>query len=194
MILASASPRRSELLAGLGHTFRVVPSQAEELHDPALPLLELVSHNAALKAADVARRHPQALVIGADTLVYVQETPLGKPADLKEAHAMLRQLSGTRHQVATAVCLMHGAAARQQAFTVVTHVQFRELSDAEIQAYCARTNPLDKAGAYGIQDHGDLIISGIDGDLHNVIGLPTARLAQALRAWDSLSGNQGTEG
>jgi septum formation protein len=180
VILASASPRRRELLAAVGINFEVVASPAEEIHDAAIPLDELCEKNAELKALAVAADHPDAAVIGADTLVWIEGEPLGKPKDLDEARAMLRKLSGRSHTVCTGVCVVFPGGG-VECFHELTAVRFLDLDDATIEAYFEKTNPLDKAGAYGIQDSGEMIVEGIEGAFDNVMGLPVARLLEALR-------------
>jgi septum formation protein len=180
VILASGSPRRSELLAAAGLSFEVVVSTAEEIHDAAIPLAELCEANAELKARAVAAERGDAAVIGADTLVWIEGEPLGKPRDLDEARAMLRRLSGRSHTVCTGVCIVFPGG-RVERFHELTTVRFRELDEAIIETYLTRTHPLDKAGAYGIQDSGEMIVEGIDGAFDNVMGLPVARLLERLR-------------
>lgn len=180
IILASASPRRSELLSRAGLAFTVVPSPAEEIHDASLDPEHLCEENARLKAAAIAAIHPDSIVIGADTLVFIDNLPLGKPADLTEARAMLRRLSGRTHEVCTGVCVIHPGGLTEVSHET-THVRFRPLDDAEIDAYFALVNPLDKAGAYGIQEHGERIIESIDGPFDNVMGLPVARVLAMVR-------------
>jgi len=184
LILASASPRRSELLASLGAAFEVIPSRAEERHDPAMPAPELCRLNAALKAGDVARSHPSRVVLGADTLVWLEGELFGKPRDLAEARAMLARLSGRTHQVTTGVCLVAGA--RREIFSDTTAVTFKWLGGAVIEDYLARVPVLDKAGAYAIQEHGAMIVERHAGSLSNVIGLPLEKLRAVLRAWKLL--------
>jgi septum formation protein len=181
LVLASASPRRVQLLREAGFAFDVlVPHGVEEAHDPSLTPEALTVENARRKAVAIAAQRPDALVIGADTLVYVDGHPLGKPADLQEAAAMLRRLAGRRHEVCTGVWLARDGGRAGRGFHVVTEVDFKPLSDAEIAAYHARVNPLDKAGAYGIQEHGDRIIAGHEGSWTNVMGLPMERLKAEL--------------
>lgn len=179
IVLASASPRRRELLAAAGVTFEVVVSPAEEIHDASMKPDALCEHNATLKAAAVAALRPDATVIGSDTLVFIDDLPLGKPADLAEARDMLRRLSGRTHQVCSGVCIIHPDG-RQHAFHDLTEVTFLTLDDAAIDHYFTQANPLDKAGAYGIQESGDLIISGIRGSYDNVMGLPVDKVLDAL--------------
>jgi len=171
IILASASPRRRELLAQAGIDFEVIPSPAEEIHDPSMPPGALCEENARLKAAAIAKDHPGAWVIGADTLVFLDGQPLGKPADLAEAASMLATLSGRTHEVRTGVCVIDPAG-KPHTFHATTAVTFRTLDAEAIRAYHALVNPLDKAGAYGIQEHGERIIESIEGPFDNVMGLP----------------------
>jgi len=179
IVLASASPRRRELLARAGVVFEVVHSPAEEIHDAEMDPGFLCELNAGLKADAVAMMRPDATVIGADTLVFIDGIPLGKPADLAEARAMMRRLSGRSHQVCTGVCVIVPGGARRL-FHDLTEVVFRELGEGEIDAYFALVNPLDKAGAYGIQEHGERIVSEIRGSFENVMGLPVDKLIEAL--------------
>ncbi len=158
----------------------MVASPAEELHDAAIPLDELCEKNAELKALAVAGDYPEAAVIGADTLVWIDGEPLGKPKDLDEARAMLRKLSGQAHTVCTGVCVIFPGG-KIERFHELTAVRFRELDEETIEAYFERTNPLDKAGAYGIQESGEMIVEGIDGAFDNVMGLPVKRLVEVLR-------------
>ena len=183
LILASASPRRQELLRLLDVDFEVVPSDASELHDEQFTAAEIAQLNAYRKARAVAKKLPDALVIGADTLVYLGTKLFGKPADLKDAQRMLRELAGRTHQVVTGVCLMHLRTHRQRTFYDITDVQFRPLTAAHIAHYLAQMKPLDKAGAYAIQDGGELIIEEISGSFSNVVGLPVERLRKELNAW-----------
>jgi septum formation protein len=179
LILASASPRRRELLEEAGLVFEVIASPAEEIHDASIPLAQLCEKNAELKAAAVARQHPGAAVVGADTLVWIDGEPLGKPRDMGEARAMLRKLSGRDHTVCTGVCVVFPGG-RVSCFHDLTRVRFHVLDDQAIDAYFRKANPLDKAGAYGIQESGELIVEGIDGNFDNVMGLPVAKVLEAL--------------
>ncbi len=180
LILSSTSPRRSQLLEEAAVSFRVVTVPVEEIHVEEMPLVQLTRLNAELKARSVAEAHPHAIVIGADTLVSVDGCALGKPATLAEAQAMIRKLSGRAHEVGTAVSLVHEATRRAVHFAVVTRVVFRELTDAEISTYLSLIHPLDKAGGYAAQDHGDMIIDHFEGSLSNVVGLPMERLLAEL--------------
>lgn len=179
LVLASSSPRRRELLTKAGLIFEVVVSPAQEIHDATLKPHALCEFNAVLKADAVAQQRPDATVIAADTLVFIDGFPLGKPVDLTEAHAMLRRLSGRSHQVCTGVCVIHPGG-RKEVFHERTDVVFHILTDDVITDYFQRVNPLDKAGAYGIQEYGDLIISSIHGCFDNVMGLPTDKVIAAL--------------
>ena len=171
LILASGSPRRKKLLSELGYSFEVITSDVHEVHDEEMPLVELCEINAGLKAREVSLAHPEALVIGSDTLVYHQNTPLGKPKDLEEAAETLKRLSGDTHQVCSAVSVMKNGEAVSR-FHDVTEVQFKELTNEVIQDYLFKVNVLDKAGSYAIQEHGELIVESYQGDFNNVMGLP----------------------
>ncbi len=179
IVLASSSPRRRELLGRAGVVFEVVASPAEEIHDPGMKPDHLCELNAALKAEAVALVRPEATVIGSDTLVFIDDVPLGKPADLAEARAMLRRLSGRVHQVCTGVCVIAPGGGRR-VFHDLTEVTFLPLDDAAIDAYFSLVNPLDKAGGYGIQEFGERIVAGIRGSFDNVMGLPVAKVIRAL--------------
>lgn len=180
LILASGSPRRRELLANAGLDFEVIPSPAEEIHDASLGMAELCETNACLKAKAVSKDHPEAAVIGADTLVFLDGEPLGKPSNLDEAAFVLQRLSGNRHQVCTGVCIA-GPGPEFMTFHCVTDVFFRKLDDATISSYLSLSNPLDKAGGYGIQDHGEMIVLRIEGPYDNVMGMPVDLTLEALR-------------
>ena len=179
VVLASSSPRRRELLEQAGVSFEVVASPAEEVHDAAMQPDLLCELNATLKAAAVAVMRPDATVIGSDTLVFIDDLPLGKPANLDEARGMLRRLSGRTHRVCTGVCVIYPGGGKN-VFHDTTEVTFLALDDAAIEAYFALVNPLDKAGAYGIQESGERIIAGIRGNFDNVMGLPVAKVIAAL--------------
>ncbi len=170
LILASGSPRRQELLAEAGFQFDVIPSLAEEIHTADIPLEELCEINAQAKAAEVAQLHPQSVVIGSDTLVYIDQTPLGKPKSKEEAFQTLQLLSGRTHQVCTGLCLI--SSDKTETFHEITEVTFKTITDADIQLYMEKVEVMDKAGSYAIQDNGDLIIEKIEGDYSNVVGLP----------------------
>lgn len=185
LILASQSPRRVELLRQIVPEFHVAPSFATELHDLSLGTRRLCELNAERKALAVAERYPDHLVLGADTLVFLEGDGLAKPADLAEARAMLRRLSGKVHEVITGVCLVRQSAARMRLLAEVTYVKFRTLTDADITEYLRRVDVLDKAGAYAVQEHGDFIVERIEGSFSNVVGLPLEAVRQTLAAWPS---------
>ncbi len=183
LILASASPRRAELLRQLELAFKVVPSAATEVFDEQLSPLELCQLNAHHKARAVAKKIPDDLVLGADTLVFLGREIFGKPRDLDEAKQMLMKLQGRTHQVVTGVSLIHLRAHRERLFAVSTDVTFLPLTMEQIGDYLSKINPLDKAGAYAIQEHGEMIVSEISGSYSNVVGLPVERLQAELTAW-----------
>ena len=180
IILASSSPRRRELLAKAGLEFEVIPSPAEEIHDATMQPGDLCETNARLKAAAVACHHPGAWVIGADTLVFLAGHPIGKPADPREATLMLASLSGRTHEVRTGVCIVDPSG-REHTFHETSRVTFRTLDADAIRDYHALVDPLDKAGAYGAQEHGDRIIAHIDGPFDNIMGLPVAPILRILK-------------
>ena len=184
LILASASPRRAELLREMGLRFRVVPSDAAETRNEQLTARELCQLNAYRKARAVAKKIPDALVLGADTLVYLGTRLFGKPANHAEAEQMLERLQGRTHQVVTGICLIHLRRFRQKIFAETTQVTFRSLDPKQIRYYLGAVNPLDKAGAYAIQEKGDLIVDRIVGSFSNVVGLPIERLNSELVTGD----------
>ena len=183
LVLASSSPRRSELLRQLGIRFEVIPAVAGEVSPKYLSPQEVCQINAHRKARAIARHHVDALVIGADTVVALGTTIFGKPTDTADAQRMLRALSGKTHEVITGVALMEIAAQRERLFAVSTTVVFRKLTAARINEYVAKVHTLDKAGAYAIQEHGEMIVEKINGSFSNVVGLPLERLEQELREW-----------
>jgi septum formation protein len=181
IILASASPRRAQLLRNLGVDFRTFVSDISEVHNDQLTAIEAAQVNAYRKARAVAKKFPDMLVIGADTLVHLDEKLYAKPADMTEAYLMLQELQGRTHQVTTAVCLLHLRERRQRTFWDDTAVTFRTLDSAQIRRYLGRMNPLDKAGGYAIQEGGELIIERIQGSYTNVVGLPVEKLTSELQ-------------
>ncbi len=180
LILASASPRRAELLQQAGFDFQVIPARVGEVEWDQLSPSELCQLNAHRKARVVAKQHPDALVLGADTLVFLDREILAKPRSPQEARRMLRALSGRTHQVVTGVSLLHLRAHREVLFAVSTDVRFRALSEREILRYLEVIDPLDKAGGYAIQDHGEWIVEEISGSFTNVVGLPLERVVAEL--------------
>jgi septum formation protein len=183
LVLASASPRRRDLLRQMGRAFQVVPGDIPELQHQHLSPYEVCQLNAYRKARAVAKQHPDCLVLGADTLVCLGDRRFGKPAGLFEASAMLAELQGKTHQVVTGICLLHLRRHRQLTFAESTDVYFRPLSRSQIEAYLALIDPMDKAGAYAIQDHGELVVERIEGSFSNVVGLPVERLERELQRW-----------
>jgi septum formation protein len=183
LILASASPRRAELLRLLKLKFRIVPSAATEVLDEQLSPFEVCQLNARRKARAVAKKNPDSLVLGADTLVFLDGEIMGKPVSRADAERMLTRLQGRTHQVVTGISLIHLRAHRERIFAVSTDVMFHPLDAEQIQDYLAKVNPLDKAGAYAIQEHGDLIVSEISGSYSNVVGLPVERLKGEIQSW-----------
>jgi septum formation protein len=180
LILASASPRRRELLASLGVPFEVVPSDADETLE-ALPLAEAVARLALRKARLVAGLRPAAVVLAADTIVVIDGRALGKPADPEDARAMLHTLRGRTHEVMTGVAVVDAETGRHASDTVISHVTMTAYDDAVIEAYVAGGEPLDKAGAYAIQGAGGALVAGLIGSRSNVVGLPLAATAALLR-------------
>ena len=180
LVLASTSPRRADLLREAGIEFDVVKIDVEEAHDASLSPEALTVENARRKAVAGSYVRAGELVLGADTLVYVDGDPLAKPADMQEALSMVRRLSGRTHEVATGVVLARDGLV-VEAFHVITHVTFKTLSDETIRDYHTKVNPLDKAGGYGIQAHTDMLLERMDGSFTNVVGLPVERLLEVLR-------------
>jgi septum formation protein len=183
VILASASPRRAELLRQLGIEFKVMPAEASEILHEQLTAGEAAQLNAYRKARSVAKKYPDALVIGADTLVYIDTVLFGKPANLEAAYLMLERLQGRTHQVVTAVCLLNLRNHRQRIFADTTTVTFKPLDAVKIRRYLSKVDPLDKAGAYAIQEQGDMVVEKFSGSFSNVVGLPLERLRTELKAW-----------
>lgn len=183
VVLASASPRRSELLSHLPVDFTVFPSDASEVHNEQLTVREVCMVNAYRKARAVAKQFPDHLVLGADTLVALNNRLYGKPADITEAERMLSELQGKTHEVVTGVCLMHLRSHSVKTFSETTWVTFKELDPEDIHNYVMKVATLDKAGAYAIQEFGDLLVAGLDGSYDNVVGLPTESLRRAFAEW-----------
>ena len=187
LYLASESPRRRELLQKLGVPFTVEKACVKELEQTDVSsvcsLSLLPQMNSRLKAEAVSLLHPEDAVIGADTSIIFQERMLGKPRDAADARVMLALLSGATHQVITGVTVMRsGKRPFLRSWSVVSTVTFKSLTSEIIDAYMSVVNVLDKAGAYAIQDHGDMIIQGFTGDLDNIIGLPVDSLRPLFAA------------
>lgn len=179
IILASGSPRRKELLTLAGVNFRVIPSGADENINKDLSPAETVESLAVLKASDVYSLHPGCAVIGSDTVVASCGKILGKPADEDDAFNMLSALSGKTHSVFTGVCIK--TPEKTVVFSEETQVTFYPLTPDEIREYIATGEPMDKAGAYGIQGRGCTLVEKIDGDYFNVVGLPIAQTVRKLK-------------
>lgn len=182
LILASASPRRKELLAQLGHPFEVDASDVEETLDPTLAPPELAISLAQQKAAAVAKRHSHGIVLGADTLVVLGERIFGKPKNREEAIDMLTQLSGKTHRVLTGFTLIDLSSRQEHSGCIESLVTFKTLSPQEIETYVDTGEPMDKAGAYAIQGHAGAWVDRLEGDRNNVIGLPMEAVKTALEA------------
>ena len=179
IILASQSPRRRELLTQVGLTFRVHVSDVDEATAPGPPPARMVEELSRRKASAVAALEgPEPLIIAADTVVALEGAILGKPHSQEDAFAMLSALSGREHHVYTGVTVIHGG--KSVTFHENTAVRFRPLSESDIRDYIATGEPMDKAGAYGIQGRGALLVEGISGDYGNVVGLPLFRLGRVL--------------
>lgn len=178
LILASASPRRIELLRTITENFEIYPSNADETLPEGIAAAEAVELLAQCKCHQTFAEHPQATVIGADTVVAVDGCILGKPADRADAAHMLRMLSGKTHIVYTGVCIR--SPKRETVFVEHTSVRFYPLDESAITWYLDTGEPFDKAGAYGIQQKGALLVQGIEGDYFNVMGFPLARIAREL--------------
>lgn len=180
LILASASPRRTELLAAAGIPHRVVVAAVTEHEDPLTNPREMVLHNAQLKAAAVAKLHPTVLVLGADTTVALDQRALNKPANLEEARAMLKLLSGREHTVHTGICLILKNEHLLESHCIAAKVRFRNLSDEALNRYMGLVNTLDKAGAYGIQEGREIIIESFESPISTIMGLPVEFLKERL--------------
>ena len=178
IILASSSPRRKRLLSEAGFNFEIIVSDAEEICDKFMIPWNLTVQNAQIKASPIAQNNQEKIVIGADTVVSLDNEIFGKPSDMDEAVKMLARLSGRTHIVTTGVCIIQKE--KNETFYVNTEVTFKPLSGKEISQYVKVINPLDKAGAYAAQDHGELIIEKYSGSFTNVVGLPMSEVKEAL--------------
>ncbi len=177
-IVASASPRRKELLSNVGFSFEVIPSDADESCDGELTPVELVRELALRKAKSVFEKNTDAVVLGCDTVVEYGGTVLGKPESREDAKRMLRMLSGKTHNVHTGVCVTDSE--NTVSFEKTVRVEFYELTDELIDSYVGTGECDDKAGAYGIQGKGCLLVKGIEGDYFSVVGLPVSETARVL--------------
>ncbi|HIS03278.1 MAG TPA: septum formation protein Maf [Candidatus Pullichristensenella avicola] len=183
LILASASPRRRELLQRMGYAFEVCAPDVDEHVEGRAE--DIVRTLAVRKARAAAARCDEGIVVASDTLVSLEGKPLGKPADESEAYAMLRALSGRSHEVFTGVCLLDAATGREAVEVVETRVRFRALSDAQIWDYIRTGEPMDKAGAYGIQGGAGKFVEALEGSFENVMGFPVDEVERMLRSFTS---------
>lgn len=190
LVLASGSPRRREILERLGLRFRVHSSDVEEIDVFESSPDDYVLANARLKSEAVASIFPDEVVLAADTAVFFEDRVLNKPADREEAAFMLGQLSGRRHNVWTGIRLCHRASGQEWSEAVCSEVSFKFFDWVAIRTYFERVNPLDKAGAYGIQEHGELLGASCRGSFTNVMGLPMEETARALAAFGLHSGEE----
>ena len=189
IVLASGSPRRRELLSLITENFAVCPADADESLRDGAPLADEVVRLSRLKAEAVMQSHPDAVCIGSDTMVTIDHLPLGKPKDRADAADMLRRLRGRTHEVLTGLAVLSPDGGAQTLCTR-TEVTFRDFSEEELEEYLATGEPLDKAGAYGIQGHGALLIEGICGEYYSVLGLPVAPLGVMLRTLNAARGEE----
>jgi len=181
IFLASASPRRKELLRQLiGKNFKVFPSSYDEKTQPEMEPFDLIIHNSVEKAQDVASVISSGIVIAADTVVILDERILGKPHSENKARKMLKQISGRKVRVITGVTVMDIDAQRRTSISETTDLMIKQLSNTEIEAYVKTEEPLDKAGAFAIQGKGAIIVERIEGDYFNVVGLPLFKLNKVL--------------
>ena len=183
IILASASPRRQELLKEILSDFRVVVSSADEVVPTGMKTDDIPEHLAMLKANDVLSKCTDAVVIGSDTIVVVDDKVLGKPKDEQDAFNMLKSLSGRKHVVMTGCAIV--SSDKKLSFTVKTEVEFFELTDDDINSYIRTNDPFDKAGAYGIQSQGKTLVKAIYGDFYSVVGLPVGQLKRELKTFSN---------
>ncbi len=184
IILASQSPRRRELLGIINPNFSVIPSNVEEIVPDNVGVMDSPEYLAKIKAQDIAKSHPDDIVIGADTSVILGNVILGKPKDRKNAYEMLKMLSGNTHSVVTGCAIVMGE--KTVSFSVKSEVEFYSLTDDEINAYLDTDEPYDKAGSYGIQAKGALLVKEIRGDYFNIVGLPIGELNRHLKKFDVL--------
>ena len=181
IILASSSPRRKEILEITGLVFEVIPSNYEENMNNDIPSVELAKELSKGKAEEVAMKHDNAIVIGADTFIALGNEVLGKPQNESDAIAMLQRLSGNSHSVITGLTIIDSSSDKTISEAVETKVYFKKLSNAEIQAYVSSGEPMGKAGSYAIQGLGSIFIEKIEGDYFNVKGLPLSSLVEKLK-------------
>ncbi|MCM1578669.1 MAG: Maf family protein [Ruminococcus sp.] len=187
IILASASPRRRELLSYSVKSFEVRPTDTDETVPGNISPEETAEFLAVKKAKAAEEKYPYDDIIAADTVVILDNEIMGKPRDINHARQMLRKLSGRTHKVITGVCVC--SRGRSVSFSETTEVTFYELTDSEIENYVQSGDPMDKAGAYGIQSAGALLVKGIKGDYFNVVGLPVAKLHRVLEKMAVITGS-----
>lgn len=178
-VLASKSPRRQELLSLVVKGFEIDAVETNEVIDETIPFTKAIEKIAQGKAEAVATKHPEAVIISADTIVTLGNKRYGKPKDAEDAKSMLEELSGNTHEVITGVCLWYKG--KVQTFSNVSKVTFYPLTNQEIDEYVESKEPLDKAGAYGIQGLGSLLIQEIQGDFYSIMGLPISQLKRELK-------------
>ncbi len=182
IILASGSPRRKMLLKSLGVEFESVVPNTDETYDGELSPEEIAKHVSKNKANEIVGKYQNSAVIAADTIVVIRDEILGKPEDKKDAYIMLRKLSGSWHEVITGICILYQN--KQTLFSERTRVHFKELDDDFINWYIKTNEPMDKAGAYGIQGFGAVLVDRIDGDFYNVMGFPISKIMGELKKLD----------
>ena len=180
LVLASESPRRRELLARLGVPFEIRTLPVKEFRQGDLPPLELPVRNAELKAAGVAAKYPDSIVLGADTVIVFGDRIIGKPADAADAKRTLTELAGKTHCVVTGLALLRHGDGIRRVWSESTRVTFKAYSEQVVDEYMKLVDVLDKAGSYALQEHGDLLVDRVDGDCDNVVGLPLGRLKREL--------------
>jgi septum formation protein len=180
-ILASGSPRRTELLNEAGIPHKIVVSKVTEYEDPTSNPRDMVLHNARIKAEAVSKLHPHAFILGADTTVALGDRVLNKPANLQESRAMLRSLSGREHTVHTGVCFIYPPLEIHESHDIAAWVRFKPFGDEVITRYQSVTNTLDKAGAYGIQQGKELIIESFQEPISTIMGLPIEFVVQRIK-------------
>lgn len=183
IILASSSPRRRELLLGMGLEFDIIPSDVDETVSPDLAPAQIVEELAFRKARDIATTYPHKIVIGSDTVVVWSDRVLGKPQDEEEAFQMLSRLQGDWHRVYTGLAVIHGQSGIKKVGHTCTRVQMKPLSPEKIKRYISSGEPMDKAGAYAIQGIGATLVQRIEGDYFTVVGLPVSLLADYLASF-----------
>lgn len=181
VILASESPRRKKLLEQIGLSIKVVPSNFDEKLNPRLKPRTQAEQLSLEKAKVIAQKYPDAIILAADTLVVSGEDIIGKPKNLEDAKRILKKLQGKQHQVVTGFTIMHPISKKIVTDSEVTYVTCRKLTDKEIKKYIQKENPLDKAGGYGIQGMGVVLVEKINGDFSNVVGLPLSKIIPALK-------------